>query len=238
MLLRGGPQLCADACYAVTCPDGFNCIPEDGGECHPIGESCYGDGCPAGQICVDGECADDQCHGVECEDPQYCNPNGECVSPCVDVDCPPGQGCYEGTCVDDPCAGVICEPGLSCFGGACVQGDCFGVECEFYEICVDGECVHDPCRNLVCPDCLMCADGACYEYSPPQGMAEIGTHPGQPIDTDNETDSDLGGGDDTDGPEKGMTNVLATGAGGCLCCGVPGRSSGSLLVSLVELLKR
>jgi hypothetical protein len=62
-----------DACYNVTCAEGQYCVPEDSGQCHPIGANCYIDGCPAGEVCEAYECVADPCGGVECEEGEYCN---------------------------------------------------------------------------------------------------------------------------------------------------------------------
>jgi hypothetical protein len=227
-------QKCVDYCFGIACPDGYVCVVAAGGQCHPEADAdCYVASCPAGQICVDGECAEDPCDGVECEHPRYCNGDGECVFPCWDFTCPDGVGCYEGECVEDPCAGVLCEPGLSCVDGLCVQGACWGVECEFYQVCSGGECVHDPCWNIECPNCRMCVDGACYDYAEPTGMLEADPDP-EPLQVD-DTDDGL----DTDtGPVNGMTSVLATGAGGCKCRASTGHPSiglvGIVVGSLVD----
>jgi hypothetical protein len=185
-------QQCVDDCYGVTVPDGFVCVPEDGGLGHPVGESCYVDGCWSGQICVWGECVWDPCEGAWCAEGEYCNLDGDCVEPCQ-VDCP--DGCFENECVDDPCAGVLCLPGLSCEDGECVMGACWGVMCEFYEVCVDGECVHDPCWNIECPDCAVCIDGGCYEYDGFQDQAPDTNHDDAP-DTYPEPDTDSDSGSD------------------------------------------
>ena len=151
------PQLCVDACFGVECPEGFICMPEDGGNCHPLNEGCYWAGCPDGFVCVAGECVDDPCFGVTCGEGEYCNLDGDCAPPCAIDQCP--VGCFDGECTADPCDGVLCDPGLSCDGGECVQGDCWGVECEFYQACVAGMCADDPCWNVVCPNCTGCIGG-------------------------------------------------------------------------------
>jgi hypothetical protein len=225
-------QACVDECFWVSCDEDEVCVPRDEGECHPLGESCYVDGCSEGQTCWDGECVTDHCHAVACPDGQYCNLDGDCVDSCVGAICPVGSGCFEGACIDDPCAGVNCKKWHECVDGECVWDSC-NPNCEFFEVCRDGACVHNPCWNIDCPDCQMCINGACYEYSEPQsydpgGDTDADTD-SDPVDTDSETDGDAG-------PTTGMTSVLATGAGGCRCSASSSSVSAGLTGLLFELL--
>jgi hypothetical protein len=186
---EGGEGACVDDCYG-WCQAGFVLVPQDGCTCHPAQESCYVAGCPAGEICVDGECTEDPCELVWCEEGAYCNADGECVSACADIECPPGWACWEGECVNDPCAGVLCVPGYSCLDGECYAGDCWDVACEFYEVCVDGECIHDPCWNIECPNCFYCVGGGCYGYGDTDGDSDGDSDSDSDVDTDSDTDSD------------------------------------------------
>ncbi|MCP4604797.1 MAG: SUMF1/EgtB/PvdO family nonheme iron enzyme [Proteobacteria bacterium] len=230
---------CVGLCDDVSCPDGKVCIPEDG-TCQPIGEDCWTKGCPEGERCAGGECEKDPCSQKRCNDGDYCNADGKCVSPCVDMDCP--KGCYEGVCVKDLCAGVWCSKGLECneTSGKCQEDtDCAKKVCRFYEICTSGQCVEDPCWNVECLNGLRCIDGACYEYNNANSDTDVDSD--TDIDTDADTDTDT----DTDGDSDGnieeeeetdttieisdgghashdMSRVLVTGLGGCLCTSTPG----------------
>ncbi|MFO8072772.1 MAG: MopE-related protein [Polyangia bacterium] len=237
------PGLCVDDCYGVECPEGAVCIPQAGGQCLTETEyGCYAGGCGDGQICSGGECVDDPCAGADCAGDEYCNADGECVSPCDDIECPSGWGCVEGECVEDPCAGVQCPSGQSCEDGECVQGACWGVVCEFYETCVEGECVEDPCWNVECPNSFYCQDGACYagDYEPGGGGDEDTDSGGGDTGADTETGGGTGPAQDAGASSPGITSVLGTGSGGCLCnAGVgagttgPGGGRSALLLALL-----
>jgi hypothetical protein len=227
---------CVDSCFGVECPDGFECVPEDNGTCHEIGEDCYVDGCDDGQVCVDGTCVSDPCAGAACDDGQYCNASGTCVDVCLEeTSCPACWGCFEGECVEDPCVGVVCPDGVTCNQGACDManpGDCWGVSCAYYQVCEGGSCVDDPCWNIECPNGLQCVNGGCYE---PGAISEGTNDCGSDGDTDTDTETETGGDSDgdTDGDadtdadtdvvqSNGLKDVLATGMGGCLCSSAPG----------------
>jgi len=74
--------------------------------------------CDQGFVCVQGECVEDFCRNVTCQNGQICNPaNGQCTSdPCRGVDCAPGMACNPGTgvCVTDVCLGFDCPTGSRC----------------------------------------------------------------------------------------------------------------------------
>jgi hypothetical protein len=217
------PRLCADDCYGKTCPDGFVCVPKAGGQCLSPELGCYVAGCDEGLMCEGGECVADPCSGAACDTDDYCNADGECVTPCLADQCP-GQGCFEGQCVDDPCVGLACPSGMSCEDGECVVGSCWGVSCEYWESCENGDCVDDPCWNVDCPDCTLCIAGGCHEYSP-----------GSDGDTDGDTDSDSDSDSGTTGTPAGVPGenkgVIETRCG----CHTIGAASPGLLVGLLGL---
>jgi hypothetical protein len=249
---------CVDKCFGKKCPEGTQCVVKDLGRCHNIDKGCTVTGCDIGQVCVDKGtdcdeppcqvCVADPCDGKECSDGQYCNAAGKCVGTCADVVCPRGTGCRDGKCVDEPCAGRVCDVGVLCNPktGRCdpsLPNPCHGMSCDFFEVCDDGECVFNSCWNILCPPGTICRDGSCYA-------------PGQTsnLDTDDEWDSDdaVDPDDDWDsdddahtnidrdtGPAdyKGLTDVLVTGAGGCLCSGAPGapESGGGAAMGLFAL---
>ncbi len=109
----------------------------------PCDETCYGQGCPAGQVCTGGTtCVPDQCANVQCA--QGVCVEGQCKSLC-DVVCPVGQRCDNGQCANDaPCA----QP-------------CTGVN----EVCVNGQCVENYCSGksstITCPDTHVCYHNGC-----------------------------------------------------------------------------
>ncbi|MCP4600637.1 MAG: formylglycine-generating enzyme family protein [Proteobacteria bacterium] len=241
---------CVGRCDDVSCPAGKVCIPKDG-TCQTIGEDCWTKGCLEGERCVGGQCEEDPCFEKVCEDDKYCNTNGECVNPCVDMDCL--QGCYEGKCVDDPCVGVLCDKGMKCnpATGNCENDEeCAKVACRFYEICVDGVCVEDPCWNIECPGGLQCIDGACYEFDGSDADTDVDTDTDTDVDTDADTDTDADGDTDKDtsntditvdtadgGPgSNAMNRVLVTGTGGCLCTSAPGSRSSNNGAGLMAVI--
>ena len=82
----------------------------DGGEPGP--ECVTDEDCSAGQACLGGECRDDPCANVTCDDP----PDGECADAnTVRIYTSPGT-CVEGSC-EYPHQDITCENG--CAGGQC-----------------------------------------------------------------------------------------------------------------------
>src|SRR5262249_3176663 len=70
-------------------------------------DSCYSNGCPAGQVCVGGMCKDDPCLNITtCAAGDYCFTDGTspgmCVGACLS-ECADGQICDRGVCRADPC---------------------------------------------------------------------------------------------------------------------------------------
>ncbi|MBN2527424.1 MAG: fibro-slime domain-containing protein [Deltaproteobacteria bacterium] len=250
-------QKCVDVCYNKDCGKDRVCVVADNGRCHDIAEGCMVTGCESGYkcvpiaLCTDGICAEcvvDPCAGVTCAENQYCNSDGQCVGTCVDVTCPALQGCVEGVCVADSCAGVMCKTGVVCNPqtGLCdvtLTNPCAGISCDFYERCEEGNCVPDECVNIECPNGTVCFEGSCYL---PEGQTSSGTDTdttgGDTAGgTDSADTSGMGGDSATDSASdseepltyEGLTDVLATGMGGCLCSAAPGASSENSLPWMV-----
>jgi len=112
------------------------------------------DDCPAGQVCVNGECrdaggsecaTDDQCpDGYVCKD-GFCRPEGSLPGSCdTSADCPAGYYCEGHQCYpcDEESELPECEEGLQC------ETD---QDCPPGFICVDGECQR-ACTPQTCQD--------------------------------------------------------------------------------------
>jgi hypothetical protein len=116
-------------------------------------DSCYGTGCPAGQVCARSElnpvaqCVPDPCMGARCSAGQFCR-LGMCVNACTNG-CNQGSKCQNGQCVKDPCAGIMCTTGMACnpSTGACGDDLCAGVTCAMKAACdpATGKCIDDQC---------------------------------------------------------------------------------------------
>jgi MYXO-CTERM domain-containing protein len=120
--------------------------------------------CAEDELCIAnmggvGECQDNPCFGVECEETEFCR-DGECIATVCDPTCLEGQFCDEGTCVDDPCAEVNCPDPFICNPetGDCVNDPCEDVSCPPGRACnpSTGECENDPCIGVDCPDGFRC----------------------------------------------------------------------------------
>ena len=249
---------CVDKCFGKKCPEGTQCVVKDLGRCHDIDKGCTVTGCDIGQVCVDKGtdcdeppcqvCVTDPCDGKECSDGQYCNAAGKCVGTCADVVCPRGTGCRDGKCVDEPCAGRVCDVGVLCNPktGRCdpsLPNPCHGMSCDFFELCDDGECVFNSCWNILCPPGTICRDGSCYAPGQTSNLdTDDDWDSDDAVDSDDDWDSDDDAHTNIDrdtGPAdyKGLTDVLVTGAGGCLCSGAPGapESGGGASMGLFAL---
>lgn len=145
-------------------------------------DTCYGSGCPAGQVCSSAMCKADPCQGVSCAAGQYCysdGTTGTCVSACTQS-CTAGQRCVRGECVDSACA-LACASGTTCdaASGLCVADSrCAGVNCRPTQGCVEGKCVDDPCANTLCPEGTGCValEGTCmaFELDEPNTSVKTG----------------------------------------------------------------
>jgi len=200
-------------------------------------ETCYGQGCPEGELCKNAACVPDPCLSVTCGAGEYCR-DGACVKACMSP-CPPGTMCQNGECVDDRCANVFChvEANEVCRNGECILDPCVarwdgGTEarCRYGQTCLpDGTCGDDPCNFITCPEGTVCVWGQCQSTSafvPPQydggtGDGDGGIDGGTPV-----PDGGIGDGGSLVG--DGGTG-LNTGNSGCGCQAAGSTGAGLLL---------
>lgn len=156
--------VCMDPCKsdAVNCPPNQECRM---GDCVPL--DCYteGNGCPAGQVCVEGTCRQDLCSGKNCPQNTFCR-DGACAGVCMGVNCPAGRVCVDGTCVASPCGGE-CPAGQACIDEECVADPCLAMTCPVGQACNKAECEDDVCRRITCPEGGICRSGQCTGKSRP-----------------------------------------------------------------------
>jgi len=159
-------------------PGTFVCRGADGWKCHggvgPTPEICDGkdndcDGtidnqapCPAGFVCIGGECVATCVEGGEqypCPADRYCS-NGACIiKECAVHPCGAGLTCQsDGTCVD-PCANRQCLDKQTCVHGVCT--DCYSQGCPSGQSCIQRQCQVNPCASKACPAGQLCSAGAC-----------------------------------------------------------------------------
>src|SRR5262245_17088496 len=75
-------------------------------------DSCFANGCPAGEVCVTDElnpqphCQPDPCAGAMCGANEFCR-EGACVRACL-TPCRANEKCVDGLCVIDLCYNVKC----------------------------------------------------------------------------------------------------------------------------------
>jgi hypothetical protein len=131
---------------------------EFGGACD---DTCYGTGCPSGQICVNAACVTNPCDAdaTLCASSSYCYTDGTstgmCATVCPDA-CPAGQSCTTSGCKVDACAGINCPMDQTCQNGQCVATPC-AQTCRPQQECIAGVCKDDPCRYITCPSGDSCA---------------------------------------------------------------------------------
>ncbi|MGA9524046.1 MAG: hypothetical protein WBV82_21475, partial [Myxococcaceae bacterium] len=155
-------------------------------------DSCYAQGCPAGQVCENAQCVADPCAAVSCNEGSACV-DGVCKAFCSES-CIGNKRCEDGVCVDDS----ICP-------SACTGRN---------QTCVAGQCVEDLCsgqgQTLDCPDTHVCYKNACHLRFTP-AKPDAGTS------TDGGTTTGSGSGVETPGGccsgAPGSFNVLALGVG-------------------------
>ncbi|MDX2090618.1 MAG: MopE-related protein [Kofleriaceae bacterium] len=105
------PDPCKDVDCAANCASEYGCSCNDG-TCVP---NCDDTRCLPGQRCdVQGNCIEDVCAGVECDEFEVCV-DGQCMQdPCVGIACRAGQVCIDRTCVEDPCKLLTCSDAFHC----------------------------------------------------------------------------------------------------------------------------
>ena len=149
---------CENPCLGVMCATGLVCL---GGAC--VADSCYGRGCPHGQLCrtlgsAAPACVVDSCAAITCSAGTYCA-DGTCVVSCA-MGCRTDQVCRGGMCEAAPCGGH-CSAAESCVAGACTVNHC-ATPCGLGRICRGLTCVDDPCSTVRCPSGLTCREGVCW----------------------------------------------------------------------------
>jgi hypothetical protein len=149
-------------------------------------DSCYGAGCPPGQVCVKGElspvaqCVPDPCMGAKCAKTEFCR-EGKCVKACVDG-CKAGEKCKDGACVKDQCSGVTCGAGQACNPntGKCGPDLCAEKTCSGMTRCDpgSGRCIDDMCHVIQCPSGTTCMQGNCVgKYTGSRSGCAVGATP-------------------------------------------------------------
>jgi MYXO-CTERM domain-containing protein len=169
-LVDNGDGLCAEGliCRSGACVDPcgggeFNCaigLVCDDGLC--VEPACVDKDCPAGTVCVGGQCVGG-CEGVVCPEGQECQ-LGRCVDLCAGVTCDENSVCERGVCLSNCACRSSCGTGRACNmgSGQCVDAGCESKSCAAGQICKAGECI-DACQNVVCPGNAVCANGVCGE---------------------------------------------------------------------------
>lgn len=110
-------------------------------------DSCYGQGCPSGSVCIAASCT----------------PPPPCQAPC-----PQGSACVDGQC--QAFCQSACKAGERCDHGQCVpDSDCPGGCSGKNRVCVGGLCVENYCSGLSlnlaaqCPPGFVCDKNACMK---------------------------------------------------------------------------
>ncbi len=157
------------------------------------GEADEGDLCPAGELCVRGDCVpscrsgefpctggkqcvgegvcvDAACAALSCDAGEICR-DGACRAPCDDVVCPLGQECRLGVCLDAcETAPPSCDAGYVCSRGVCVER-CDVCTVSGNGLCGDGQacdsalglCVDGGCAGVACAGGEVCRAGQCVD---------------------------------------------------------------------------
>jgi hypothetical protein len=217
------PPVClVDPCLGVSCPLGQVCDSCTG----VCSDPCLTIDCGPDYICCAGQC----CEGWRtCQDL-----NNDGLATCDDMTCSnpafpcaEGEVCKDHVCVGDPCEDVECASTESCFDGAC-----FPVcpVCRDDQICVEARCVADPCAANTCVGAnVICCDGDCR--NDPCGVS-VRCGPGEYCDGCAGTcredvcprvhcprgyECRRGQCEPPANIEDRVTDLAATGAGGCAC---------------------
>lgn len=134
----------ADPCQPNPCNDGFRCedLGEAGFRCIPL--LCSGVSCPAGEICVSGNCFD-PCAELDCSagGKSGCGENQTC---CNRECCPDFFSCREGSCIPpDLSCDPQCEDDEFCTEAGCFCGEAVVIDGESQlEQCMEDQCCLDP----------------------------------------------------------------------------------------------
>jgi len=130
----------------TDCPDCFEC--DEFGECKPII-------CPAGEVCIDGDCVVPCEHGGDCppgfgcdgEKCVECNTLDCTTTECADVlgcGCNKDNKCVDTTKCDGDCSSYAdCGEGCTCYNGKCIS--CEDLPCDMCDVpgcvCVGNKCI-------------------------------------------------------------------------------------------------
>ena len=150
---------------------------EFGGVCD---DSCYTNGCPDGQACVQSACKDNPCFNVNtCAPGSYCywdgvSSEGTCKKSCKTA-CASDQICNNGSCTSNPCATMTCDGGKVCSNGTCVTDKCGTDGCDPGLLCIGGTCKDDACRYVICPSGTVCQNGTGSCIAPGVGTVSGGS---------------------------------------------------------------
>lgn len=144
---RAGVCECTDGYRGTECQFPPSCVPQcQGKRCGDNGCGGFCGLCPAGEMCVDGQCGcDSSCEGKECGNNGCGDPCGECSGA--------GRVCDPaGRCCTPSCAGKNC--GDDGCGGSC--GNCTGAQ-----VCIQGQCGVDSGLGCIIRTQSCSGDGEC-----------------------------------------------------------------------------
>lgn len=163
-------------CDPNPCNSGFRCedLAEAGFRCVPL--LCSGVSCPAGEICVTGNCFD-PCFDLDCSagGQSGCGENQTC---CNRECCPDFFTCQQGSCIPpDLSCDPQCEDDEFCTEAGCFCGEAVVIDGESQlEQCMENQCCLDPdpsdgdqeqraCTNP-CAGANPCQDSSRPDYDP------------------------------------------------------------------------